>query len=89
METELLKVGMKVCIDPRSAQTEREHGFVDVMMSMLGTTQKIQRIYDYGSVMIGGYNWSPEDLSLPYKLKESKPVKKYTPVLFNPEELVT
>jgi hypothetical protein len=88
MDIKSLRAGMKVYIDRRSIQTEKEHGFVDQMMPMLGTTQRIQSIsIYYNEVKISGYNWSPEDLSLPYKLKATKPVKKYTPVLFNPKEL--
>ena len=89
MDIKLLRVGMKVFINLQSIQTEKEHGFVDQMMSMLGTAQKIQSInIYYNEVEISGYNWSPEDLSLPHKLKKTKPVKKHTSVLFNPEELV-
>jgi hypothetical protein len=89
MDIKLLHEGMEVLIDPRSAQTENEHGFVDQMMSMLGTTQRIQHVsIYYNEIEISGYNWSPEDISLPYKLKETKPLKKYTPILFNPKELI-
>jgi hypothetical protein len=89
MDIKLLHGGMKVFIDPRSIQTKKEHGFVDQMMPMLGTTQRIQSIsIYYNEVKISGYNWSPEDISLPHKLKKTKPVKKHTLVLFNPEELV-
>jgi len=87
MKLKLLHNGMKVFIDPRSSQTEKDHGFTNEMRLMLGTTRKINKVYGY-AIIIGGYDWSPEDLSLPHDLKKTNPVKKYTPVLFNPKELV-
>jgi len=87
MELEYLRKGIYVYIDPRCFVTEKTYGFVDNMMKLMGTVQMVSCISKEG-IEIKGYSWSPEDLSLPPDLKKIKPIKKQTPVLFNPKELV-
>jgi len=84
MKVKDLYMGMPVYIDPRCSTTEDKYGFIEEMMPLLGTVQKIEYISG-NCIVIKGCNWFFEDLSQPVETIKTKPV---TSVLFNPKDLV-
>lgn len=86
MKIELLQKNMYVYIDHYCRTTKIEYGVIGGMIEFMGTVQKIQKIF-IRSVKIGGYSWSPKDLSIP-KIEKYIVEKSTTPILFNPKELI-